>query len=315
MLVSHQLPLVAPLVAETARIRWVSCVVQPLAFLSRFDPPTPPQAPWLRPLAAWHPAVAAAFSALGRRATRSWTRPVDDLRASLGLPPGGHPLFDAHAPELVLALFSPLLATKQADYPPQALVTGFPFYDDADGRPALPELMQFLERGEPPIVFTLGSSAVWIAGDFYEASIAAARALGRRAVLLAGEDAQRLQAAGLPDSIAAFDYAPHSVVMPRAAAIVHQGGVGTTGQALRAGRPMLVVPFGQDQPDNARRCVSLGVARTLTRRAYARGVERALATLLTNRSYAVRAAEVGAQVRAERGTEAACDALEGVVGT
>ena len=77
--------------------------------------------------------------------------------------------------------------------------------------------------------------------------------MGRRALLLAGEQAAALRDAGLPDSIAAFDYAPHSVVMPRAGVIVHQGGVGTTGQALRAGRPMLIVPFGQDQPDNARR--------------------------------------------------------------
>ena len=52
--------------------------------------------------------------------------------------------------------------------------------------------------------------------------------------------------------------------MPRASVIVHQGGIGTTGQALRAGRLMLIVPFGQDQPDNARRCERLGVARTLT---------------------------------------------------
>jgi UDP:flavonoid glycosyltransferase YjiC (YdhE family) len=49
-----------------------------------------------------------------------------------------------------------------------------------------------------------------------------------------------------PDDIGVFDYAPPSIVMPRAGVIVHLGGIGTTAQALRAGRPMLVVPFGQD---------------------------------------------------------------------
>ena len=102
--------------------------------------------------------------------------------------------------------------------------------------------------------------------------------------------------------------------MPRAAVNVHQGGVGTTGQALRAGRPALVVPFGQDQPDNARRSVRLGMARTMSRRAYtpARVARRVVSAA---RGAALRSPrrEVAAIVAAERGTETACDAIEGVL--
>jgi UDP:flavonoid glycosyltransferase YjiC (YdhE family) len=313
MLVSHQIPLAAPIVAEVTGIRWVSGVVQPLAFLSRYDPPSPPQAPWLRPVAALHPSIAAAVHGLGRYVTRAWPKAVYDLRASLGLPPGANPLFEGqHSPALVLALFSRVLAATQPDYPPQTLVTGFPFYDDGEQRPPVPELLRFLDAGEAPLLFTLGSSAVWIAGDFYRASIDAARALNRRALLLAGDDAPRLRE-GVPDSIGVFDYAPHSVVMPRAAVNVHQGGVGTTGQALRSGRPMLVVPFGQDQPDNARRSVAAGVARTVSRRAYARRVRRELSDLLGDPAYAARAARVGEIVNAENGTATACDAIERVL--
>ena len=254
LLVSHQIPLTAPIVAEVTGIPWVSAVVQPLAFLSAYDPPSPPQAPWMRPLLALHPAIARLLSRLGRRVTAPWMQPIVQLRADLGLPAGQSPIFEGqHSPRLVLALFSPLLGEKQRDYPPQTLMTGFPFYDAAGERPPSEELLRFLGDGEPPVLFTLGSSAVWIAGDFYRASIEAAGALGRRALLLAGDDSRQLREHGLPDGIAAFDYAPHGIVMPRSAAIIHQGGVGTTGQALRAGRPMLVVPFGQDQPDNARR--------------------------------------------------------------
>jgi rhamnosyltransferase subunit B len=104
-------------------------------------------------------------------------------------------------------------------------------------------------------------------------------------------------------------------VMPRASAIVHQGGVGTTAQALRAGRPALVVPFGQDQPDNARRAARLGVARTITRRQYR--VDRLVRelSLLAKPGYAERAHEVGVQVAAERGVENACDEIEKVLGS
>ena len=57
----------------------------------------------------------------------------------------------------------------------------------------------------------------------------------------------------LPKGVVAFDYAPFSLLFPRAAAIVHHGGIGTTGQAMRSGRPSLVMPCAWDQPDNAER--------------------------------------------------------------
>ena len=84
------------------------------------------------------------------------------------------------------------------------------------------------------------------------------KALGRRAVLLVGTELKNSLPDPLPAGVAAFDYAPFSELFPRAAAIVHQGGVGTTAQAMRAGRPMLVVPFSHDQPDNAERVEQAG---------------------------------------------------------
>ena len=253
-LVTHQIPVTGPIVAQVTGIPWVSCVLLPMAFLSAYDPPTPPQAAWVRSVAALHPTIARGMLALARRTTSGWIAPITRLRAELGLPPGANPVFEGqHSPARVLGLFSPVFAARQPDHPPQLTITGFPFYDAADSKPPDPELLWFLDAGAPPVLFTLGSSAVWIAGDFYQAAIAAVRSIGRRGLLLAGEQAVPLRVAGLPDGIAAFEYAPYSVVMPQAAATVHQGGVGTTAQALRAGRPQLVVPFGQDQPDNARR--------------------------------------------------------------
>ncbi|MEN3339669.1 MAG: rhamnosyltransferase subunit [Acidobacteriota bacterium] len=310
LLVSHQLPPVASIIVEQTGIAWVSAILAPLGFLSAYDPPTQAQAPFARSLVALHPLMGRLVNQVGRVVTNRWLQPVYRLRAELGLPPGGHPLFEGqHSPARVLALFSRLLSEKQPDFPPQTVVTGFPFYDAAAARPVDPALLAFLEAGEPPIVFTLGSSAVWIAGDFYPVSVAAVRALGRRALLLVGENAQAMRA-DLPDTIGVFDYAPHALVMSRASVIVHQGGVGTTGQALRAGRPVLVVPFGQDQFDNGRRVAALGVGRTMTRRHYR--VDRVIQELsvLASPDYGHRAQEVGLAIAAEHGVETACDAIE-----
>src|SRR5690349_11281187 len=99
-------------------------------------------------------------------------------------------------------------------------------------------LLRFLGKGPTPIVFTLGSAAVHIAGDFYRESIKAAKLLNRRAVLLIGGERNR-PAEPLPEGIIAVNYAPFGEILPRAAAMVHQCGVGTTAQGLRAGIPML----------------------------------------------------------------------------
>jgi DNA-3-methyladenine glycosylase I len=164
LLVTHQVPLTGPVVAQKTGVPWVSAVLLPMGFLSEYDPPTPPQAPGLQKVAALHPIFGRTFSALGRRVTAPWVAPVYALRERVGLPRGGNPVFEGqHSPSLVLGLFSRLLSAKLPDFPPQTIVTGFPFYDAADQKPAPPELLGFLDAGEPPIVFTLGSSAVWIA--------------------------------------------------------------------------------------------------------------------------------------------------------
>jgi UDP:flavonoid glycosyltransferase YjiC (YdhE family) len=237
------------------------------------------------------------------------------LRAEVGLPPTSDtPLFEGqYSPSLVLAMFSKLLADRQPDWPRQAVITGFPFYDRDGAAGMPPELVHFLDAGPPPLVFTLGSSAVVDAGPFYEHSVAAAKRLGRRAVLLVGKN-PRNQPASLPEGIVAFAYAPYSETFPRAAVIVHQGGIGTTAQAMRSGRPMLVMPYAHDQPDNAERVKRLGIARTIARHRYTPARATAeLRHLLDNPVYGPRAAEVGQQIQREDGVGAACDALEGLL--
>jgi UDP:flavonoid glycosyltransferase YjiC (YdhE family) len=319
LLVTHMLTLPGPLVVRTRPgLRWVSSVLAPISFFSSFDPPVLPQAPWAAPVIRWlGPAAWRALRALGRRHTARWLGPLDALTRELGLPPAGHPLFEGqHAGDLVLALYSPVLGPPQADFPPRTVTTGFAFYDatppgiDAPAERA----REFAGAGEAPIVVTLGSSAVLTAGDFFADSVAAARRIGRRAILLVGPDPGAVERFAGHDDVLAVPYLPHHVAMPLGAAVVHQGGVGTTGQALRAGRPAVVVPFSHDQPDNAARCARLGVARVVPRTRYCVATAAAaLGAVIERPSYAERAAVTGARVRGERGTATACDAIEAVL--
>ncbi|MDY7013806.1 MAG: glycosyltransferase, partial [Cyanobacteriota bacterium] len=162
-----------------------------------------------------------------------------------------------------------------------------------------------------PIAFTLGSSAVLAPGNFYLEAAAALRELGYRAVLLAGQEARTMSPELLPEGTIAVEYAPHSELFPRSAAIVHHGGVGTTGEALLAGRPMLVVPDDFDRPDNAARVVRLGVGRQVRRDRYSAAVLAAeLKQVLLDPVYAQQAACISRLLQAEDGVGTAADAIE-----
>jgi rhamnosyltransferase subunit B len=131
---------------------------------------------------------------------------------------------------------------------------------------------------------------VLAAGRFYEFGARAAERLGLRAVLLIGSDARNRPRHPLPETICVAEYAPYSALFSRLPSVIHQGGVGTTAQCLRAGKPMLIMPYSHDQPDNARRMRRLKVARILQKRNFTPlRVAKKLRILLENPIYARRA--------------------------
>lgn len=309
--VSHPITFAAPLVAARQGLRWASSVLAPISFFSAYDIPVPPPAPWLKAIDRLGPRAGRAFVALAKRMSAGWIEPVRRFRAELGLPDTGDPLYEGqHAPALVLGLFPSVLGPRQPDWPASTRVTGAIFDDAVYGRALDADLDRFIESGPAPIVFALGSAAVGAAGSFFTESARAAAALGRRAVLVTGHHPEN-RVGGLAPGILAVDAAPYSALFPRAAAIVHQGGIGTTNEALRAGRPTVIVPFSHDQPDNAVRVERLGVSCTLPAARYrADRVAHTLESVLADPERSRRAREIATAVQRERGADAACDAIE-----
>jgi UDP:flavonoid glycosyltransferase YjiC (YdhE family) len=315
LLVTSELAYAGPILAEKIGLRWASMTLSPLSFMSPYDETILPPVPWLSRLHALGPGPYGVILSVVKRLAGRMAAPINDFRRGLGLRPVRNPLFEAkHSPDLGLAMFSRLIGDARPDWPANTIVTGYAFYDGAE--PELsPELAAFLDDadGDPPIVFTLGSAAVHDPGAFFDESAKAAALLERRAVLLVGPEPEQMVGGG-PD-VAVFGYAPFSKLFPRAAAVVHQGGSGTTGQVMRAGRPMLVVPYAHDQPDNALRARKLGISTTVRRNAYnAETAATALEPLLDDPVVAARAAEVGDIVSRENGPAAAADAIERTFG-
>jgi rhamnosyltransferase subunit B len=206
LIITHWIVYAGPLVAALTQTPWISVVLQPYAFFSAYE------LPLLRWPASGMPRRRSvpenwALIRFWKRKSRSLGQPVQQFRRELGLPPSSNPLFDL-SPELVLALFSPLLGKPQPDWPPQTRVVGFAWYDgERSGLP--PRLAKFLAEGALPIVFTMGSHSAWEESRFYAKSAKAARLLGRRAVLLGLRFGERLHFADQKD-VMALDFAPYS---------------------------------------------------------------------------------------------------------
>ncbi|TWU22695.1 glycosyltransferase [Bythopirellula polymerisocia] len=186
---------------------------------------------------------------------------VNALRGKLGLPPVRRVMHEWYfSPQLVLGMFPAWFAPPQPDWPPQTRLTGFPLWDQSVQENLQPDVEEFLQSGSPPIVFAPGS-AMTRGEKIFAAAVDACQRLDRRGILLTRYPEQL--PATLPESIKHCHFVPMSRLLPRCAALVQHGGIGTSAQGLAAGLPQIVMPMAYDQLDNATRLKNLDVAEIL----------------------------------------------------
>ena len=308
VLVAHHFVFPAPAVAEMTGIAWATVSLAPGVVPSAYS----------RPAGDFRPAREGRLARLEQKIVWNVGRffisflvdpVVNRLRRKHGLKPVRDAAFAVHSPTLNLQLYSDHFAHRPPDWSGEKRLAGFCYYEPP--RAALaPEIESFLQRGEPPVLFTLGSAAVQHPGAFYQGAVEVLRKMNLRGLLLVGPDRNR--PADLPDTILAAAYAPYGLLMPRVRAVVHQCGIGTLSHTLRAGVPSVACPFAFDQPNNARRLEALGVAEVvLPHQRDTPHIGAALKKLLEGEAPA-RAQRLGELIRAEDGVARACGILEEV---
>jgi rhamnosyltransferase subunit B len=200
-----------------------------------------------------------------------------------------------HSPEAVAALWPDWFYRPQPDWPAQVNLCGFPLWDGADGSPLPEDVARFLDAGEAPVIFTPGTLNKH-ARTFFAAAVDACRRLKLRGMLISRY--RELLPEALPGGVEHFSHVPFGRLLPRARAIVHHGGTGTSALALAAGLPQVVIPLSFSQPDIAARLVSLGVAREV-RMGWSSGrrLANALQHVLTSPDVGRRCRELAGHVR------------------
>ncbi len=240
---------------------------------------------------------------------------VNDFRREIGLPvQSNRENVDARRRMTMLHAVSRHVMPHPADWPDHFHVSGYWFLDEDAGRTPPSELVDFLAAGAPPVVIGFGSMTGSDPEGLTRLIVDAVRASGRRAVLLAGWAG--LGALRLPPGMLALPAVPHAWLFPRAAAVVHHGGAGTTAAGLRAGVPSVIVPAMADQPYWGRRVRALGVgpAPIPRHRLTAERLADAIRVATSDEVMAERARALAARIGDEDGPGAAVGIIDGVVG-
>ena len=257
----------------------------------------------------------ASYGAFLRLLTTPFHRTINRWRKeSLGLPPRrlmASELEIEGQPVRTLVCCSPRVVPPPADWKGSTTVTGYWFLDRRDDWHPPSSLANFLASGPPPVYVGFGSLAGWTPVRVVAAAIAALRKTGQRGVLVTGGGRVPPD---LPADVYAIESAPHDWLFPRMAALVHHGGAGTTAEGLRAGKPAVICPTTlNDQVFWGRRVAGLGAGpepvpqRKLT-------VERltgAIRVAVGDRGMRERAAELGREIRVEKGVARAVGIIEG----
>jgi rhamnosyltransferase subunit B len=312
IVLSNSAALAARVARETMGIPLVTTHLQPIQFRSLYVQPG------VVVSERWTPMVST-FRRFFLPAVDRWlfdpivAPPLNAFRAKFGLPPIER-VYDRwiHSPDLVLGLFPDWFAAPQSDWPAHSHLVGFPDVEAFIGAEISPDLESYLKAGPPPVVFTAGTSMT-AARQFFEAAVEASTSPPRRALLLTQYPEQLPP---LPDHVRHVKFAPLERLLPRAAALVHHGGIGTMAAAFASGIPQLVVPFNFDQPDNAARMRALG-AGTFIRSAACRGpqVAKALDGLLTSSSVAAKCQSIAKRMRQGRFAADSADLIEAMART
>lgn len=205
---------------------------------------------------------------------RELAEPLNSFRAELGLSPVNRILGSwAHSPLRTIGLFPEWFSPPQPDWPANTTLSGFVLLAQGSST-TNPGLDEFLDAGAPPIVFTPGTE-MKLARAFFDRSAAS--------------------------------------ILPRAAALVHHGGIGTIAQAFAAGIPQLIRPMAHDQPDNATRVQRLGVGVTIDPSRYtADRVHSSLQALLTSKSARQACQLYSAKVDSDEALAVVCARVEEV---
>lgn len=243
-------------------------------------------------------------------ALRLWGSGLKSLnvaRQEHGLAPVTHPLDQIHAAERFLVLTSPAFDFPVPRPPSNVRYVGPRLADPAWAGEWTPP------PGDAPLVLVGLSSTYMAQGDLLGRIVTALGTLPVRALVTLGPSLEPDALGAVAPNVTVVAAAPHAEILKHAALVVTHAGHGTIIKSLAAGVPVVALPMGRDQPDNAARMVAAGAGVTLKPSAKVEAIRAAVADVLETPSYTAAAGRLAVAMAAEGESDRALAELEALV--
>lgn len=296
-----------PTLSELTGVPWAMAMLSPIGYWSVYDPPEVPSIPFLSSMKVFGPHFVKYFYKSIFYLSRPWSAPLQEARKKRGLDQQPNPLTPSmmSSGALNFALFSKYFASPQKDWPKNLIQAGFIGYDGPESEmPLKKDLEDFLNAGEAPVFLTLGSTNVHVPGEIYKIFNEVIKKLNKRAVLSVSlNDLKESKEKYETSQVHVTDYVPYGKLMPRCSVVVHQGGVGTTGQTLKAGKPAVILGSVNDQLDNARHVEKMGAGIKLPFKKLNAERLREAIELATSEKFQRKAKEIAENMKHENTSE------------
>jgi len=160
---------------------------------------------------------------------------------------------------------------------------------------------------DPRPLVVVGLSTTYQAHDgLLKRAVEALATLPVRALVSTGG----MAAVDAPPNVHLATFVPHSRVLPFADAVVTHGGLGTVHAALANGRPLVCLPIGRDQPDNAARVVAHGAGLRLGWRSSPAQIASAVKTVLDDPAFSEAAGRLRRAIQSDDAAHAGPAELE-----
>jgi MGT family glycosyltransferase len=235
--------------------------------------------------------------------------PLNRARASVGLAPVAHPLDQVRRAHRVLIMTSTWFDFDAPEHRGNVRYVGAEL---ADPSWAAPWTSPWPDDHPDPLVLVALSSSFMDQGAIIRRIISALSSLRVRALVTVGP-ALDVRAFESRANIVVCASAPHAHVLPGASLVITHAGHGTVLRSLACGVPMVCMPMGRDQGDNAARAEAAGAAITLSPRASARAIRRAVERAIGDGSLRAAAREAADRLARERRGDRAVEELEALL--
>jgi len=291
----------AQIAAEAAGVPFAFLVSNLLSFPGSR---TPPLGPGLK--LARGPLGRARDGAINRVMARLFDKGLDqlnDVRRANGLEPAGSVLENFERADRLLLLTSRTFEYESFSPPPNVRVTGPRLDDPAWSGDWTPP------AGDDSLVL-VGMSSTYM--DHAQALQRVAAALGSLPVrgLVTTGPSIPVDVIDAPANVTVVERAPHSEVLRHASAVVTHAGHGTVIKSLAAGVPVVAIPLGRDQLDNAARVAHHGAGLRLKPKAGTEAIARAVQRVIDEPAFAANARRLADAIAVETADDRAAEELE-----